>query len=296
MTAIVICLGAMAGLGIWCLAAATRPAVPDLAAQLAALEAEPAASIALPGTSDSQFAIAARAGSWLSRHGLPSKTTSKALETLGRDREAFLARITAQIAITVAATATAGLLLSAVAGIAWVTPVWASLAAAAIVYTTACARICAEATTVRGKYRHALAVYLDLVVISLSGGAGIEQALRDAADEGSGPQFAAIRRCLEISQVTRTPIWTNLSKLGDRIQVAEYSQLAATVGLAGDEGAKIRASLTARAATLRTSQLHSAEAEAGQATERMSLPIVCLFGAFLLLLMYPAVSAILTGL
>jgi uncharacterized membrane protein len=72
--------------------------------------------------------------------------------------------------------------------------------------------------------------------------------------------------------------------------------LAASVSLAGSEGAKIRASLAAKAHALRARQLADAEAHAQSATERMSLPVVLLFGAFLLFLGYPATVNVLGGL
>ena len=64
----------------------------------------------------------------------------------------------------------------------------------------------------------------------------------------------------------------------------------------GTEGARIRASLTAKASALRTHQLTAAETAAQSATERMSLPVVLLFAGFLTFIAYPAVSHVLTTL
>ena len=66
--------------------------------------------------------------------------------------------------------------------------------------------------------------------------------------------------------------------------------------LAGTEGARIRASLSAKAQALRSRQMSEAEAAAAAATERMSLPVVILFAGFLLFLAFPAVAHVLTGL
>jgi Flp pilus assembly protein TadB len=90
--------------------------------------------------------------------------------------------------------------------------------------------------------------------------------------------------------------WDILAALGRRVAVAELHQLAATVGLAGTEGAKVRASLRSRAIALRARQLSDAEGEANAATERMALPIVALFAGFLIFLGYPAMAAVLGGL
>jgi tight adherence protein C len=72
--------------------------------------------------------------------------------------------------------------------------------------------------------------------------------------------------------------------------------LAASIGLAGTEGARVRASLQARAVALRGRQLADAEAAAESATERMSLPVVTMATGFLLFIGYPAAHAVLVNL
>jgi hypothetical protein len=76
----------------------------------------------------------------------------------------------------------------------------------------------------------------------------------------------------------------------------ELTELAATTALAGHEGARIKASLVSKATTVRAHLLAESEAEAASATERMSLPVVALFGGFLLFIGYPALAHALTGL
>ncbi len=79
------------------------------------------------------------------------------------------------------------------------------------------------------------------------------------------------------------------------IDVAELAELAASVSLAGTEGARVRASLAARASSLRVHQLTNAEALEQSATERMSLPVMALFLGFLIFIAYPALGQILNG-
>jgi len=188
--------------------------------------------------------------------------------------------------------------LLALAGVnTWLmVPVWAGLTFAAAGFLTPELAVRSEATKRRAAFRHSLGVYLDLVVVSLAGGSGVDQALDDAAGIGRGEPFADLRHALTESRLARIPPWDTLAALGHRIGVEELAQLAATVGLAGTEGAKVRASLRSRAAALRTRQLTDAEATANAATERMSLPVVLLFGGFLLFLGFPAVAAVLGGL
>ena len=78
--------------------------------------------------------------------------------------------------------------------------------------------------------------------------------------------------------------------------IAELRELAATVSLAGDVGAKVRDSLAAKAATLRSRGLAEIEEAANAANERMSLPVVLLVVAFIVFIGYPAVFRIIHGL
>ncbi|WP_344437713.1 type II secretion system F family protein [Kitasatospora nipponensis] len=175
-------------------------------------------------------------------------------------------------------------------------PAWGSVALALALFFAPDLALRQRATRYRVDVRHALSTFLDLTVVALSGGAGVEQALTAAADAGHGPAFTAFRRALRQAEVTRTPPWAPLGELGERLAVAELSELAATTSLAGQEGARIKASLTSKAATLRAHLLAEAEAEAASATERMSLPVVILFAGFLLFIGYPALAHALSGL
>ena len=67
------------------------------------------------------------------------------------------------------------------------------------------------------------------------------------------------------------------------------SELAASVALAGDEGARVRASIAAKARAIRIRGAHRRRRRAQAASERMSLPIVLLMVGFVVFLGYPAV-------
>jgi tight adherence protein C len=153
-----------------------------------------------------------------------------------------------------------------------------------------------EAGKRRRSFKHALGSYLDLVVISLAGGAGVESALRDAGKVGRGWAYDQLRNALEVTAFTGETPWAALARLGDELGVTELVELSASVSLAGTEGARVRDSLAAKAASLRDHALTDAEAEAEATTERMALPVVLLFLGFLVLIGYPALDAVLTGL
>jgi tight adherence protein C len=65
--------------------------------------------------------------------------------------------------------------------------------------------------------------------------------------------------------------------------------------MAGTEGAKVRSTLTARAASIRRHELAAAEAEANAVTDKLFIPGAFLLLGFLLLIGYPAFSRIAAG-
>jgi tight adherence protein C len=152
-----------------------------------------------------------------------------------------------------------------------------------------------EADARRKEFRRALGSFLDLVVISLAGGAGVESALRDAAGIGRGWAFLQLHNALEVTALTGETPWAALARLGDEVGVDELAELSASVSLAGKEGARVRDSLAVKAESLRDHAQAEAEADAEATTERMALPLVLLFFGFLLLIGFPAVDIILNG-
>jgi hypothetical protein len=70
--------------------------------------------------------------------------------------------------------------------------------------------------------------------------------------------------------------------------VDSLEEVAHSVQLAGEHGARIRQSLAAKAHALRARNLARIEHEAEQRTEHMGLPMVVLFLGFILLVGYPA--------
>ena len=79
-----------------------------------------------------------------------------------------------------------------------------------------------------------------------------------------------------------------MGRLGAAIGVDELDELAASLALAGTEGARIRSSLTAKSASLRRRRMSEAESRANSTTERLFLPSIILMVAFMVFLMYPA--------
>ena len=175
-------------------------------------------------------------------------------------------------------------------------PAWASVLLGRRRASPARLVLRAEARRRRAELRTALSGLLDLVVVGLAGGAGVEQALADATDNARTPGQHRLRHAIQAATVSRVPPWTTLGQLGADTAVPALVEFAAALSLAGTEGARVRATLTARAASLREHELADAEAHAASATEKMSLPVVALFAGFLVFLGYPAFSAVLNAL
>lgn len=293
-----VVLGAGFGLGVWALLVWAAPARTPLAVVLGALQRQP---VPPPIQTTDQTGWAARAGRRfvpvLKGAGLPSLGVQRDLAVTGRDADAHLAEKATLTLLGLLAPVVFDVLLALLgAGLGPAMPVLLSFGLAAVGFLAPDLRVRAEARRRRSDFRHALSAYLDLVVVSLAGGAGPDAALTDAASVGHGWAFAQLRRALEIARLTRVPAATTLAQLGTEIDNRDLAELAASLTLAGAEGARVRASLAARAASLRTHLLTDTDAQAKAATERLGLPWGLLFLGFLIFLGFPALHQILTGL
>jgi len=294
--------GAGVGAGLWLVIRGLSPPRPSLAQALAHLRRLPEPAPVLGAEPDGGFAacLGRPLADVLGRNGagwlLPGGVR-RDLAVLGRSAERHLAeKVTLALVGLLVAPAVAALLALGGTHLPLVVPLWASLVFLTGGFFLPDLGIHADATRRRRDFRHALSSFLDLVVVALAGGGGVETALADAASVGSGWAFTYLRRALDQARLARQTPWAALGRLGQQLGVTELSELAASVALAGTEGAKVRASLAAKAASLRTHQLAEAETADQAATERMSLPVVLLFAGFLLFLGYPAVQKVLTGL
>jgi tight adherence protein C len=287
--------GAVFGTGLLLMVRGLCPPRPALTAALTELarprpEAEP-----LAGRNwDRSFANAAVVVTrWLRREPPASQTQDLALIGRSPERHAVdkLAYATLGLGLPVGfavVAASGGVNLApALVGVA-------SLggAAAGFVYPDIALRT--EAAARRREFRHALASYLDLVTIILAGGGGVESALNAAADTGDGWVFARIRRALAVSRLNRESPWAVLNRMADDVAIPELAELASSIGLAGDSGAKVRRSLTAKATSMRDHEMADAHAAAETASERMAAPVVVMLTGFILLIGYPAMANVLT--
>ena len=291
---VALLLGAGVAAGLCLALGALAPAPPALGPALARLHARPQAGTRLaPGVSPSLW----RASKALGLHRLVSSALETDLAVAGRDVTWFASRALG-LGLVGLALGPILVLLGLLAGAAfpWTVAVVLSAGAVAVVLVLHMASVRREASRRRAGFGFALSAYLDLVVVSMAAGRGIEGALTVAGESGSGWAFDALRAALGSSRLRGITPWAALDELGEALGVSELRGLAASIELAGASGAKVRASVAARARALRGRALTDARSAAESATEAMSLPVVLLVVGFLILIGYPAVMQITTQL
>lgn len=171
-----------------------------------------------------------------------------------------------------------------------------SIVAAGLFWYLVDAEVKAKAAEARADALADLSVFLDVTVNALAAGTGVEQALGGASEIGDSPAFERLRHALDVAFLSRLPIHQVFAELGTVLGLAEVSDLAASLRLAGSEGAKIRASLAAKSEAIRSKILADEEAEAAATTERMTVPVALLMTGFLVLIGYPAMASALSAL
>jgi Flp pilus assembly protein TadB len=290
--------GGLVGLGALLVARGARPVQLPLASVLARLDrTAPPPATAASGAGES--GLMWRLGSTLDGlvGGLGSRSLREDLRVIGRPAEAHMGE-KAMLGLLGLLLPQAVVFALAITG-AWragaLIPVWASLGLGAGGFFVPDLEVHARAEERRTSFRYSLGSFLDLVIISLAGGGGVESALHDAAAVGDGWAYGQLQAALAGGRLARTTPWDALARLGEQLGVPELCELAASVGLAGTEGARVRSSLGAKARSLRDHELAAVEAAAESASEKMNLPIAVLFLGFLLFLGYPAVQRILSG-
>ncbi|MBX7071148.1 MAG: type II secretion system F family protein [Microthrixaceae bacterium] len=295
MTAVVmVLLGAGVGLGVLLTWRALAPRPPSIDAVLAGL-ARPGIAIdtAAPTTRDEFDRIGSTARRLVESLGYDTERHHQELELVGRtpERHAFDKLLGAVAGLLVPNLAAAALVVMGIPAPLGLIAIF-SLVTAVAGFLLPDMLLRDEADKRRRAFRHTLSSYLDLVNVLLAGGAGIETALHAAADAGDGWGYQTIRAELRRARLTGQSPWDTFAQLDARLGINELAELAASVSLAGSHGARIRASLAAKADTLRGHQVAETEAAAEAATERMTVPVAVLLFGFLVFIAYPAVVQI----
>ena len=156
------------------------------------------------------------------------------------------------------------------------------------------ATLASEAAGRRRRFCEELAAYLDLVAQLVAGGSGIDQALWRAAQSTHTPGLAMIRDTIASSRVRRRSEWIELGELATNARLPELAELVTAVQLAASDGARIRASLQAKAKSLRAAAASEQLAAANRASEYMGGPLIGMLLAFLAVVLAPALAQVLS--
>ena len=280
--------GLAAGLGVFLVVRELVPAKARLEAALARLdpgaERDPARDYETGTTGFRRLARRLGAAApWL-----PNPATDLAL--LGQDREAWLAsKIGYGLLGFLVVPLFAALLMLGGRSLPVVIPAVASLALGIGLFFAPDLVTKHNAAERRTDFRHALTSYLDLVALERGAGAGPTEALEAAAEIGAGWAFERIGAALDRSRRSGAAPWTGLAALAAETGVGELADLADIAEVAGQEGARILETLSARAISMRTEALAADRARAGARSTTMVIPIALLGAGFLLLLIFPVI-------
>lgn len=294
MTAALL-VGAVFGLGVLLLVRGLVPPRTDLAAavgrwELARVQASRPRGMSLTRSE--------RTGRWiidqLARHGVDLGTLRPDLQITGRTPEAWLGRALLSVVVGLLLPSIIGAVATAAGiGLGFTIPLIAGLALAVIAGALEVAQLRNEAREKRAELLQALATYLDLFSMCLAGGRGVPEAMVTSARIGRGWAFELIQDTITQARRTGVTPWQALGDLGEDVGLHELVDLGSALTLVGDSGARVRASLMARAGTLRRRQLAEAAADAIKADDSMRVSQLLMAAGFMVLIGYPAVINVL---
>ncbi len=296
----VLTMGAVAGLGLFLLIVALVPRRVSLARRIAALdEVRPPMSPAVRQMVDErESGVSRRLGralaAFCAEQGWQFPSLRANLSLIGKSFENYLATKVLLALLGLLAGPAFLLAVSAAGfGVSLVLPVWFGAALAAVFFFLPDLEVKQKADARRRDFRHAIGAFLDLVSMNLSGGRGVPEALMAASEIGSGWALWRLKDALANARISGQTPWQALGMLGDEVRVAELRDLAAALSLVADDGAKVRESLSARAASLRRRELADLEGQAGEKSQSMLVAQMLLCAGFLIFLTYPVVGVLL---
>jgi Flp pilus assembly protein TadB len=296
---VVVLLAVATGIGLVGVAYGLRAPAPTLAAALDAWQQADRVSLEAPPAGAADRLGRAVVAAWV-RHrpteGPGLRRLRSALAVTDGTLDRLVGRMVVGAAAGLLGPPTVWLVLGAV-GVA--VPVPVVVLAVALLPAAALALPVVElrraAAERRRQVRAVVASFVDLVIMGLAGGVGVDGAVLAAAQ--ASPAWGARRMtsALLAARERGAPPWTALERLGADLGVQELVELAAVVQLAGTEGSRIRQALESRSAALRRHAQAEAESAANAMTERLFAPGALLLVGFLIFIGYPALQRILGG-
>ncbi len=239
-----------------------------------------------------------RLGAWaagqFTRHGIRFAGLRADLMLTGRGFDAFIGR---KILLG-AGTFLAGILLGGYLqyGLGFSFPPGSTVLAAAVLgvafFFTPDGDVRKEARRRRAQFTEDLSVFLELVALEMAGYAAPEAAVPQAASRGGTWSMMLVRDTLLRARLSGQDSWDALGQLGQRIGVKDLQDLAALIKNVSDDGAQVRQTLSARAASMRRARLAAEQGRADERTQSMRLAQLLIAAGFALFLLYPAIVSI----
>lgn len=296
--------GAFVGVGLFLLVRALFPARPGLAASLAAFDAarkrHDEVAPRLSPTMEKVGGLRAQVGRAMVRfyesRGWEQRSVRADLSLLEKSFEGFLAtKFLLPAGALVLIPVLSGYFALLGLGASFSAPAWICLLLAALFFFLPDVQLRQEAAQRRRDFRHVVGAFLDLVSMNLAGGRGVPEALMTASQVGDGWAMRRIRDALANARISGQTPWEALGALGEEVNIIELRDLSAALALVADDGAKVRQSLAARAASMRSRQLSDLEGKAGERSQSMLIAQLLFCLGFLVFLAFPAVMRVLAA-
>jgi tight adherence protein C len=287
--------GAGIGAGLWLVVVGLWPARPSLTASLAAVDRAGRQVSARPaGGVDPWSRFADRLAAWWGERGWDTPGLRADLAVTNRTLSEHVTRKVGYAAGGLFGPSLLCAVLSA-AGVSLplLVPMWASLSAAAVAFLLPDVQLRQQAAAARREFRVAVGGYLDLVAMRMASGAGLAEALADAAAIGAGPAFTHLRGALADARTDGLSPAASLARLGEELHLPDLVDTATRLSLVDATGAQAQASLRAQAASLRDRELADAQGRANEGSQSMLVAQVVLGFGFVVFLGYPAVAKVL---
>ena len=287
----VIMAGGLTGGGLWLAWSGWSPHRPPLGAVLARLgqptvEVEPA----------SRANLDVRVGHWARKLNF----IDRAVDAMRGDLRLLRRSPEEQAALLLTSTLLGVLWAPVVAAGGWLVgfrlpvaiPLWLAAAGGGIGAISAMRSVKTAASARRTEFSHALSSFCDVTGMCLAAGRGVESSLETAARTGTGWAYRELQMALRTGYVRGDTPWDALTCLGEDADLADLTELAAALSLAGDQGAAVRDTVTSKAKAIRERLTADAERSAASVTERMGIPATFLLFGFVAFLGFPAIAVL----
>ncbi len=288
--------GALAGAGVWLLIGRSPAFSATAASELARLDAERRRGTPRPVSDDEDSRserLGARVSTALADRGIELPVGIRSdLAVMNRSVESHIGNTLIVAIVGAFAPALALSPLMLMGYVSPVVPMWLALLGALGGAVIGQLQLRSEANERRRDFRHVVSAFLDLVSMNLAGGRGVPEALSAAAGVSQGWGMVRLRETIENARLQGITPWNALGRLGDEMKVEELRDLAAALALVAEDGAKVRDSLTARAASMRQRELADSETRAQERSQSMLVAQLLLAAGFLVFLIYPALAGI----